>query len=389
MASEENCSHLGRGKRAAPQEFVAMSSVFREVRQSVAARCAEEFNQRQAHLTLRELRKLLARCCADTHPVQNFDFHYFILLRDNVASREAVREAEGAEVQKAQNQPHEVPPAAADAGQESTAETEKSKVQKKQPYEWSEVEGQVEMVSWSESQRGFVAEEDAALLSDFTQYWKFSFRYRAEILKPAASETPKPQEICVYHAVPETLTSPATLQPVLDNLKKESPDTHRALCALAFAIKHKEAVLLEGPGSSGKSTLVELLAFLLQGPRSFTSLPCSASTTLQDLLGSVEPHNQKTFCAHVRAWLHKAEGKNTNKEQKETTAWHDNVEDLKLRLEVLEKEGSTLVRVYSAHLRSQLQKQKGQSFPFLDRGLMPSFRLGGFVLLRCGSLKRR
>ena len=344
MADEESRRYGSRGRRGSLQDFVVMSSVLKDHRQRVASRCAEEFNApgKLRKWTLREMHKLLVRCCADTNPLENFELHYFVLLGDNAT--------EG-------DQKH---------GYSWTGTTEGGS----SPV--ARVECGITMVSWS--QKAQPHPEDP-------RYWKFSFL--------AGSK-----EICVYHKVP---SEAKMLEPLLMKLGDQS---QRALCSMAFAVKHKEAVLLEGPGSSSKSTMAELLAFMLQGPQSFTVLPCSASTTLEDLLGAIEPHNQESYCSHARAWLQKAEAARPAQDRTEQAHHHApqnqnveanaedqedipiDIEGLKERLRKLEKDGPQLVGEYSRHVRVELEKIDGQSLPFVDRGLMPSFRLGGQVLLK-------
>lgn len=196
---------------------------------------------------------------------------------------------------------------------------------------------------------------------------------------------------------------------------------HLSMCKLAFAIAHREPVVLEGP-TCYKSTLVRQLSEMvaLTGQHdSLTTLYLSELTEERDLLGGIEPHSADSFCDTVARKAAKQlfsayKSKELFKTKKEKSFERmDDIRDFfrllceKLRCCFQNKELKSLSpneflkelfdwtpspsddhqlisdAAYAHGILIGLQSStSSQFFPFCERGIMTNLRFGGICLLR-------
>eukprot|EP00440_Ansanella_granifera_P002633 gb/GFBE01002864.1/.p1 GENE.gb/GFBE01002864.1/~~gb/GFBE01002864.1/.p1 ORF type:complete len:235 (+),score=35.13 gb/GFBE01002864.1/:1-705(+) len=209
--------------------------------------------------------------------------------------------------------------------------------------------------------------------------WRFGFHATRQTGKESEKQEDSENAIYVFHAVPSGVDAKAVLFMLREQL---SPQAQRALCAAAFAIKHSEPVLFEGP-TCCKATVAELLAFMLHGPGTdgvgpLTKVHCTPSTSLSELIGTVEPHSLETYREHAASWLQRVQV-STGK-----TSLQSSCEDLEAALQDICVRGdASPAGRYTEHVLQELrQAQRGRSFPFVERGLMQPVRTGGFTLLK-------
>ena len=243
-----------RDRRGSLQQSFALRELVESAHQKIAERCAHQILKAKGRWTLREMRKLLLRCCADPDPDGNFNLHHFILLNENAVGEkpeDAIRQALSAGKKR------------------KSAEPEGAK---REEYTWkpgspSAVTCEITITSESTSGLTSAARREEVGDEEEAKYWRFAFKAGPEPpLDPPPPLTSLPHHplreradqcckntVAVYHIVPASLDEDKLmeLKSKLDGLRDKWPNFYRALCALAFAIKHKEAVLLEGPGCPG------------------------------------------------------------------------------------------------------------------------------------------
>ncbi|CAK8998212.1 Ankyrin-2 (ANK-2) (Ankyrin-B) (Brain ankyrin) (Non-erythroid ankyrin) [Durusdinium trenchii] len=346
LAAKEHTAYLKKHGFAIP-----MRTVTQRFREKVASLCAEVFKASTKAWTLREMSKLFVRVCADADPEKNFSMHAYVLLG-------AVQRPKDAEI---------------DASQMTSTDADM-------------------LVNCSSLLTQEQLQRMKFGIRTDTISWEFYFGE----LKKTSDETPdapdepldetpdEPAWISVLHDVPNGVKKTADL--VCEMVMGMGKEVVKGLCAAAFALKYQEPVLLEGPGSSGKSTIVELLSYMLRGPDSLITLRCSAGTSLQDFFGGIEPHNSETYQKHALAWM-----KQVDADPPADTA---SMAEIKRSLnrnptEGIEKSDALLIDSYSKHVFKELEpcdtsgeKEKGQLFPLVERGLMIPFRVGKILLLK-------